>query len=110
MSVVGAAVAVLADRPPEFGHGQDDHVAHAITQVAIERGQGKTELAQPRGQLAFARALIHMRVPAAAIGERDLQPYVGFDQLRDLQQGSAQAARRILRAISGTVLRGVGAL
>ena len=85
-------------------------MVRTTTQVAIERGQGKTQLAQPCGQLAFARALVHMRVPAAAIGERDLQPYIGFDQLRDLQQGSAQAARRILRAISGTVLRGVGAL
>ena len=52
----------------------------------VEGGERQTQLAEPGGELAFTRALVHVRVPAAAVRERDLQPYVRFDELSDLEQ------------------------
>ena len=110
MTVIGPAVAVLANRPPEFRHRQHHDVAHALAEILIECGERAAELAEPRRELAFIRSLIHMRIPAAAIGERDLQPDIRFDELRDLQQCLAQASRRIIRAIRGSILGWVGLL
>ncbi len=69
-----------------------------------------TQLAQPRGELAVARPLVHVRVPTTQVGERDLEPHVGLDELSDLEQGAAEPPRRILRAVRRLVLRGVHAL
>jgi hypothetical protein len=110
VSVVGAAVAVLTNRSAELGHRQHDDVAHPVAQIARERGERQAELAKPRRELSLARALVHMRVPSAAIGECDLQSHVRFDQLSDLQQCPTQAALRILDIAGRPVLRGVGAL
>ena len=86
MAVIGPAVAVFTDGPAEFGHREHDDVAHAIAQIPVERGKRQPQLAESSGELAVARTLVHVRVPAAAVREGDLQPHVRLDELRDLQQ------------------------
>ena len=46
------------------------------------------------GELALRRALVDVRVPAADVGERDLEADVRLDQLRDLPQRLAEARLR----------------
>ena len=72
MAVVGAAVAVLAHGAAELGERHQDHVLHAVAEVALERGQGLAELAQARRELALHAALGGVVVPAADLGERQL--------------------------------------
>ena len=87
VAVIGAAIAVFARRAAEFAHGHDGHVRHAIAQVLIKRGQRLAEFIQAVGELALARLLadfVDVRVPAADVGERDLQADIRLDQLRDL--------------------------
>src|SRR5947207_14643534 len=51
-----------------------------------------------------------MMVPAADIGERNLNPEVSFEQLRKLAQAIPEASARIVRARSRRIFRGIGAL
>ena len=76
-------------------------IFHAIAQVLIERRERLAEFRQIVGQLAELAAahFVHVRVPAADIGERHFQSDIGFDQSRDLLQALAESAARILRAI-----------
>ena len=45
---------------------------HAVAEVAVEGGQRLAELAQASGELALHAALGRVVVPAADLGERDL--------------------------------------
>src|SRR5206468_8141126 len=80
VSMIGAAVAVLGHRPAELAHRQNDDVAHAIAEVTVQRGDSAAEVVEPRAELPRARALIHVRVPAARFGERDLEADVRPDE------------------------------
>ena len=46
------------------------------------------------GELALRRALVDVRVPAADVGERDLEADVRLDQLRDLPAAPGRTALR----------------
>ena|SRR5437016_3888419 len=46
MPVIRAARAVLPDRAPELGHRYDDDIAHAISEIAIQRGNTITKILQ----------------------------------------------------------------
>src|SRR4029453_2062027 len=76
VTVAGAPVAVLGNRAAELGHRQDDDLAHAVADVACEGGQGRTELAQPVGELTLVGALRDVRVPALHVRETDAQANV----------------------------------
>src|ERR1700761_2929958 len=70
VTVVGAAVAILAKRAPEFGNHDDDGIAPAFwTDLFRETGEPAAEFAEAIGEIARRRALIDMRVPAADIDE-----------------------------------------
>src|SRR5436190_2309482 len=56
VAVIGAAVAVLGDRPPELAHRQDDDVLHPIAEVARERGDALAEVGEPLRELADRRS------------------------------------------------------
>jgi hypothetical protein len=47
-TVIGAAIAVLGDRSTELRHGENDHVGHAITQIAVERDERVAKFLEPR--------------------------------------------------------------
>jgi hypothetical protein len=79
--VVRPAIAVLADRPAELGHRDDRDVLHPFVHVPVESAQGGTEVAK---QVLQLREFVDVGVPAAHIGESDLQADVRFDQTRDL--------------------------
>src|SRR5256885_15088916 len=85
-------------------------VAHLLSQVGGEGGERIAQLLEPDGELAFTRALVDVRVPAGAVQERDLHADIRLDELGDLQEGAAQPSARIVRAVRGLVLRGVGLL
>src|SRR5215510_4930560 len=110
MSVVGAPVAVLAHGAAELRHGQHDHVAHALPQVAIEGGQVLGELGETEGELPALVALVGVRVPAPHVGEGDLEPDVGLDELGNLSQAVAKPTPRILRAVLGREALRIGGL
>src|ERR1041384_5531872 len=99
--VVGAAGAVLADGPAELRHREHAKVAEPLAEIGRERGERSPQLVQPGGQLALVAALVHVGVPAAHVGERDLHAEVRLDQLGDLPHALAQPARRILGAVLG---------
>ena len=102
MAVVGAAVAVLANRAAELRHRHDDDVTHARAEVLRERGDGVAEVAEVVGELSLRAPLAGVRVPAADVGEGDLEADVRLDQLGDLLQGIPEGTLRIV----GPVLRG----
>src|SRR5215471_10353502 len=99
MAVIGAPVAVLAHGAAELRHGEDHHVAHALSQIAVESGEALGELGEAKGKLATLVALIGVGVPAAHVGEGDLEADVGLDELGDLLQAVPEPAARILRAV-----------
>src|SRR5215469_11616250 len=101
MAVVGAPVAVLAHGAAELRHGEHHHIAHALSQIAVESGEALGELGEAEGELAALVALIGVGVPAAHVGEGDLEADVGLDELGDLLQAVAEAAAWILRAVLG---------
>ena len=68
------------------------------------------ELAQDIGDLALRAAFVHMVIPAADVGKRDLHAEVRLDELRELLQAVAETATRIIRAGRGLVLRWIGRL
>ena len=98
--MVGAAVAVLVHRAPELRHRQDDGVLHAVAEVGDQRGDRAREIVEAVGELTLRGALVHVRVPAADVGERDLEADVRLGQLRDLPQRLAERAARIVGAVA----------
>ena len=76
MAVIGAAIAVLVHRAAELRHREHDGVGHAIAEVGDERRDAAREVVEPRRELALRRSLVDVRVPAADVGERDLEPDV----------------------------------
>src|SRR6516165_4514992 len=68
VSVVGAAGSILAHRAPEFRHGEDHDVVHAVAKIMVKSGQAVTEILQPVGKLAAGITLIRVRIPAADVG------------------------------------------
>ena len=55
-----------------------------------ERRDGAREVVELVGQLTLRGALVHVRVPAADVGERDLEADVRLGQLRDLPERLAE--------------------
>ena len=92
--------------PAKLGHRQDNHVVHSLAQVLIERRDSRTKLLQQVRQLTTAVALVDVSVPLAHVGERDLQPDVRLDQLRDRAQRVAERICRVDGAVLGFVLPG----
>src|SRR5215469_4972983 len=110
MSVIGAAVSVFPCRAAEFGHGHDDRVFGKIAEINPERAQGLRKLAQHIRDLAFGAAFIDVVIPSADVGKRDLDPEIGFDQLRQLLEAVAKTAAWIIGAGDGSVLRRIGGM
>lgn len=48
VAVIGAAGAILANGPAEFGHGQDNNITHAVTEIAIQRREAVSEFPETR--------------------------------------------------------------
>ena len=67
--MIGAASAVLSNGATELGHGQNDHVVHAIPKIGHERRDTLREIAESTGELSLSTALIHVRVPTANVSE-----------------------------------------
>ena len=96
MAVIGSAIAVLLDGAAELRHRDHRDIFHAIAQVLIKRRQRLAELRQIVGKLSvrwLPADLIDVRVPAADVGERHFHSHIRLDQLRDLLQAFAEAAR-----------------
>ena len=110
VAVIGPAVAVLIHGAAKLRHRQHDRVRHAIAEVGDERGDAAREVVEAAGELALCRALVDVRVPAAEVGERDLEADVRFGQLRDLPERLAERAAWIVGAVLGLVLRRIGHL
>jgi hypothetical protein len=75
----------------------------SATSAAIEREKSSRRVAE----LALRRALVDVGVPAADVGERDLEADVRFRELRDLPQRLAERAARVVGAVGRLVLRRV---
>ena len=99
--VIGASIAVLTHRSPEFRHRQDNRVGHAIAQVLHESGKAAREVVEPDGKLSLCRALIHMGVPPTRFRKRDLETDVRLRKLRDLPQRLPERTRRIVGPVFG---------
>src|SRR5215469_10464693 len=110
MSVIGAAVSIFPCRAAEFGHGHDDRVFGKIAEINPESAQGLRKLAQHVRDLALGAAFIDVMVPSADVGKRDLDPEIGFDQLRELLEAVAKSAAWIIGAGHGSVLRRIGGM
>ena len=61
----------------------------SVTSAAIDA----REVVEPVRELPRRAALVHVRVPSADVRERDLQPDVRLDELRDLLQPLAELRR-----------------
>ena len=107
MAVVGAAAPVFGERPAELRHRKDDSVAHPIAQVGDERADASREVVEPGGQQPLRAALVHVVVPVAGFGKRDLEANVRLGELGDLAEGLPERASRVVGACGGTVLRRV---
>src|SRR3954454_6186231 len=101
VTVIRAAVAVLARGASELAHGNDHCVVGKIAEVIPEGGDGLRQIAQHVVEL---RSLVDVVVPAADVGERHFYTEVSLDQLRKLAKAVAQSAARILRVRSWRVL------
>src|SRR5207237_1455503 len=86
VTVIGAAIAVLAGHASKLGHRENHDVVHPVAEVSDQRRDRAGEIVETLGELAGGRSLIHVRVPAADVCERDLESDIRLDQLRDLQQ------------------------
>jgi len=84
VTVIGAAVAVFVHRPAELRHRQDDGVGHAIAEVRDQRRDRAREVVEAGGELPLRRTLVDVGVPAADVGEGDLESDVRLRELRDL--------------------------
>src|SRR5204863_2941987 len=71
--VIGPAIAVLLHRPSKLRHRHDDDVFHAIAEIGDEGGEGACEVVEAGGELSFGGTLVHVRIPAAELGERHFE-------------------------------------
>src|SRR5258708_28712237 len=108
VAMVGAAVAVLGDGPSKLAHRQNDDVGHAIAEVPREGREAAREIVEAPRKLAGGGSLVHVRVPAARLGEGNLETYVRLDQLRDLPERVAVAGPGVVGAVLGLILRRIG--
>src|SRR5438874_1827511 len=99
MAMVRASGSILLDGSAELGHRDDDDIAHAIAEIAVERRKSVAEFTQPVAQLATDTALVRMSIPSTEIGEGHFQADIGFDDLRDLQQRLREGLVGINRAV-----------
>ncbi len=100
VAMVGSAIAVFFRGAAELGHGDQRDVCHAIAQVLMESRERLAKLRQVIRKLSrsgLAAHFVHVRVPAADVGEGHFQADVGLDQPRDLLQTFAKPAIRILQ-------------
>src|SRR5262245_6350152 len=91
MAVIRATVAVLTRRAAELRQGDERHVLHPISQVAIESRQTFSQIFEAVRHLTFGTALIHVGIPALDFCKSDLQADVGFDETGDLREAGAEA-------------------
>src|ERR1700680_4236543 len=110
MAVVGAAVSVLASRAPELGHGYDHRICGQITEIGPEGGERLRELMENVGNLPLRAAFVDVMVPAADVGECDLNSEVSFDQLGELLEAVTEASFGIVGVSCRLVLGWVGGL
>ena len=108
VTVVGAAIPVFVRGAPEFRHGDEHDVLHAVAHVSMERRQTLSQIAQEVRKLALRAALVDVVVPAAAIHEHHFHADIGLEELSDLLQALAQTALGIFRAVFRLELRGIG--
>ena len=103
VAVIGAAIAVFVRGASEFGHADEDDVAHAIAHVLMKRGNSLPQIAQQIREAAVHAAFVDVMVPAAAIEKGDFEANVRFEKLRNFLKAFSETAVRILRAIFGLV-------
>jgi hypothetical protein len=101
--MIRAAGAVLGNRAPELGHGQDYDVLRAIPQVIVQGTKPAAEFTQTSGELPARATLPHVRIPASEVGERDLYTYVGLNELGNFPERSAEITLRIFGTASWLV-------
>src|SRR5207237_6130284 len=73
VSMVGAARAVLAERTTEFREDDDHRAAPGRAHLAGERRESLPEAREEVRELALRVALVHVRVPAADVDEREME-------------------------------------
>src|ERR1051325_9519773 len=98
MAVIGATVPILSCSTSELGHGDHHRVLPQISKVDPERRKRLRKISQHIGQLTLCTAFVHVMVPAADIGERDLHSEIGLNKLRQLPQAVAKTSTRIIRS------------
>ncbi len=107
VAVVGAAVSVLAGGAPKLGHSHDHCVLGQIAEVGPEGCYGLRELVENIGNLALGAAFVDVMVPAADVGERDLNSEIRFDELSQLFEAVAEVSVGTVGTGCGLVLRRV---
>ena len=111
VSVVGAAVAVLAHGPAELRHRQDDRVFHAIAEIGDERGDAAREVVEPRSRAGPAPAPWFTCVSQPPISANATSsPTSDFASCAICFSAWPNGAARIVGAVRRLVLRRVGAL
>src|SRR2546428_427911 len=81
MTVIGSAISILVHRAPELRHCQHDRILHAVAEIGNEGGDAAREIVEAGRELALCGALVHMRVPAADVRERNLEAHVRLREL-----------------------------
>src|SRR6266478_2392091 len=98
VTMVGAAVAVLAESTRELGDHDDDGIAPTRrTNFLGESGKRATEFAEPIRKISRRRALVDVRIPAADIDEAEVELLA--HQPADPARRQFKAARRHRTAI-----------
>ena len=100
VAVVGAAVAVLLHRPAELRHREHTMSAMRSPRSVASAAMPCAKSSSRAGELAGRAALVDVRVPAAELGERDLEADVRLDELRDLPQRLAERRSRVVGAVA----------
>ena len=105
--VVRAAMAVLADSPPELRHRQHDGVFHAIAEVDNQSRDAAAEIIEPCGELTLRGSLVDLGIPFAEVGESDLVADVRLRELgcllERLPEGGAGIVGAACRPIVGRI-------
>ncbi len=67
VAVVGAAIAVFLCSAPEFAHGHENNILHAVAHILMKRRESLTKILEQIGKLSLHAAFIDVIIPAAAI-------------------------------------------
>ena len=91
MTVVGAAISIFVRGAAEFGHADENHVAHAVAHILVERCNSLAEILQQIRKLALHAAFVDVIVPAAAIEKSYFQANVRFEELGNFLKALAES-------------------